>query len=295
MSFVIATPEMLTTAATDLAKIGSTITAANTAAAAVAKVLPASADEVSVAVAALFGTHAQEYQTVSAQVATFHDRFVDSALPSGALHGRLEFIRQVDRRLVHIRMVLPVAPYILLRHQLVGVAANPDRIYGEGMTDQSYAVDIAHPPAALLRLVNPILRSLLHTPLAGPLRTQLMVVSFTGRKTGRHFSIPLSAHVIDNDLYALTEAGWKHNFSDGAAAQVVYDGKTTAMRGELIRDRAVVSELFLRAAQAYGVKRGQRMLGLSFRDRRIPTLEEFAEAVDRLKLVAIRLTPADNS
>lgn len=115
-------------------------------------------------------------------------------------------------------MVLPVAPYILLRHQLVGVAANPDRIYGEGMTDQSYAVDIAHPPAALLRLVNPILRSLLHTPLAGPLRTQLMVVSFTGRKTGRHFSIPLSAHVIDNDLYALTEAGWKHNFSDGAAA-----------------------------------------------------------------------------
>lgn len=192
-------------------------------------------------------------------------------------------------------MVLPVAPYILLRHQLVGVAANPDRIYGEGMTDQSYAVDIAHPPAALLRLVNPILRSLLHTPLAGPLRTQLMVVSFTGRKTGRHFSIPLSAHVIDNDFYALTEAGWKHNFSDGAAAQVVYDGKTTAMRGELIRDRAVVSELFLRAAQAYSVKRGQRMLGLSFRDRRIPTLEEFAEAVDRLKLVAIRLTPADNS
>lgn len=94
------------------------------------------------------------------------------------------------------------------------------------MTDQSYAVDIAHPPAALLRLVNPILRSLLHTPLAGPLRTQLMVVSFTGRKTGRHFSIPLSAHVIDNDLYALTEAGWKHNFSDGAAAQV----STTARR-----------------------------------------------------------------
>lgn len=78
MSFVIATPEMLTTAATDLAKIGSTITAANTAAAAVAKVLPASADEVSVAVAALFGTHAQEYQTVSAQVATFHDRFVQT-------------------------------------------------------------------------------------------------------------------------------------------------------------------------------------------------------------------------
>ncbi|MXI80645.1 hypothetical protein GR254_11585 [Mycobacterium tuberculosis] len=39
------------------------------------------------------------------------------------------------------------------------------------MTDQSYAVDIAHPPAALLRLVNPILRSLPHSLYGtGPLR-----------------------------------------------------------------------------------------------------------------------------
>ncbi|OSC42530.1 hypothetical protein [Mycobacterium decipiens] len=161
------------------------------------------------------------------------------------------------------------------------------------MTEQSYAVDIGHPPSALLRLVNPLLGALLRTPLAGPLHTQLMVLNFTGRKTGRQYSIPLSAHVIDNDLYALTGAGWKHNFRGGGAAQVVYDGKTTAMRGELIRDRAVVSDLCLRCAQSYGVKRAQTMMGLKFRDQRIPTLEEFTEAVDRLQLAAVRLTATD--
>jgi hypothetical protein len=160
------------------------------------------------------------------------------------------------------------------------------------MTEQPYAVDVGHPPSALIRVVNPILGSLLTTPLAGPLRKQLMVLSFTGRKTGRQFSIPLSAHVIDHDLYALTGAVWKQNFRDGAAAQVVYDGKTTAMRGELIRDRAVVSDLLLRCSQSYGVKRAQRMIGLKFRDQRIPTLEEFAEAVDRLHLAAVKLTAA---
>jgi hypothetical protein len=102
----------------------------------------------------------------------------------------------------------------------------------------------------------------------------------------------VSAHLIDNDLYALTGAPWKQNFRGGAPAQVVYDGKTTAMQGELIRDRAVVSDLYLRCAQSYGVKRAQRMIGLKFRDRRIPTLEEFGEAVDRMHLAAIRLIPA---
>jgi hypothetical protein len=160
------------------------------------------------------------------------------------------------------------------------------------MAEQSHAIDVGHPPSAVLRLVNPLLCAVLRTPLAGPAGKQLMVLSFTGRKTGRQFTIPVSAHVIDNDLYALTGAPWKQNFRGGANAQVVYRGKTSTMRGELIADRAVVADLYLRCAQSYGVKRAQRMIGVKFREQRIPTLEEFGEAVDRLKLVAIKFTPA---
>jgi hypothetical protein len=159
-------------------------------------------------------------------------------------------------------------------------------------SEQSHAIDVGHPPSALLRLVNPVLGFLLRTPLAGPARTRLMVLSFTGRKTGKPYSIPLSAHVIDDQLYALTGAPWKQNFRNGAEARVVYDGKTTAMRGELIRDRAVVCDLFRRCAESYGVRRAQLMMGLKFRDQRIPTREEFAEAVDRLHLAAVRLVAA---
>jgi hypothetical protein len=160
------------------------------------------------------------------------------------------------------------------------------------MTQQSPAITVSHPPNAILRAVNPILRTLLRTPLAGPARQQIMVVSFTGRKTGRRYSIPLSAHQIDNGLYAMTAAPWKNNFRDGAAAEVLHNGKTTTMRGELIGDRAVVADLYRRVAESYGAKRAQSMMGLKFRDQRIPTLEEFTEAVDREHLVAIRLTPA---
>ncbi|SEP87747.1 hypothetical protein SAMN04488583_1329 [Mycobacterium sp. 88mf] len=160
------------------------------------------------------------------------------------------------------------------------------------MTEQSPPITVAHPPKGMMRVVNPALRLMLRTPFAGAARKQFMVLTVRGRKTGQQYAIPLSAHFIDNILYAMTDAGWKHNFRDGATAEVLHDGKTTTMRGEMIADRATVADLFHRCAVSYGVKRAQRMMGLTFRDQRIPTLEEFTDAVDREHLVAIKLTPA---
>jgi hypothetical protein len=160
------------------------------------------------------------------------------------------------------------------------------------MAEQSFAVSLSHPPAALLRAVNPMVGRLLRTRLAGPLRRQMMVVNVTGRKSGRQYSIPLSAHRIDGALYALTSAPWKNNFRGGADAQVLHDGKLVAMRGELITDPHVVAEMSHRCAQSLGVKRAQTMMGLKFRDNRIPTVDEFADAARRERYAAVRLTPA---
>jgi hypothetical protein len=160
------------------------------------------------------------------------------------------------------------------------------------MTEQSNAITVSHPPDALLRVFNPILTLLLRTPFAGAARNQFMVVDFSGRKSGRHYSIPLSAHLIDDILYAMTGATWKNNFRDGAAAQVLHDGKTTTMRGELITDKALITDLYSRCAESYGAKRAERAMGLGFRDHQMPTHDQFAEAVDRLHLNAIRFTPA---
>jgi hypothetical protein len=160
------------------------------------------------------------------------------------------------------------------------------------MTDQSPAVTVSHPSERVLRAVNPFLKFLLRTPLAGPARKQLMVLSFTGRKSGNQYSLPVSAHQIDNQLYALAGAPWTKNFRGGRAAEVLLNGKTTKMNGELIVDPAVVSDLSHRLADSYGVKQAQRMMGLAFRDQRIPTVEEFKEAAEREGIVAVRLTPA---
>lgn len=84
MSFLHAAPEALAAAASDVAGIGSTISAANAAAALpTTGPLAAAADEVSAQVAAVLSRYAQGYQQLSAQMAAFHDQFV-LALKSGA-------------------------------------------------------------------------------------------------------------------------------------------------------------------------------------------------------------------
>jgi hypothetical protein len=169
-----------------------------------------------------------------------------------------------------------------------------DGTYGEVMTEQSPAITTSHPNPTLIRLFNPVLTLLLRTPLLGGARKQFMTVSFTGRKTGRHFTVPLSAHLVDGILYALSggNAKWKYNFRGGATAQVLYDGKTTTMRGELIEDTALVADLYTRVTQSYGAKRAGRSMGLSFRNNEVPTRDDFGEAAEQLPLRAIRFTPA---
>jgi Flp pilus assembly protein TadG len=84
MAYVIAAPEMMTSAASDLAAIGSNVSAAHMVAAArTTSVIPAAADEVSAGIAQLFSQHAANYQALAAQAAAFNDQFVQH-LTAGA-------------------------------------------------------------------------------------------------------------------------------------------------------------------------------------------------------------------
>ncbi len=78
MSYVIVAPDLVSAAATDLANIRSTISAASSAAAgSTTALLPAAEDEVSAAIAAMFGAHGKAFQAMSAQAAAFHEQFVN--------------------------------------------------------------------------------------------------------------------------------------------------------------------------------------------------------------------------
>ncbi len=83
-SFVLISPEVVTTAAADLDALGSAIRSANAAAAgSTPSVIAAAQDEVSTAISRVFGSYAHEFQALSAQAALFHEQFVQT-LTSGS-------------------------------------------------------------------------------------------------------------------------------------------------------------------------------------------------------------------
>jgi hypothetical protein len=91
MSYVIAAPEMMTAAATDLASIGSTLSAAHmTAALPTAAVIPAAADEVSASVAHLFSQYGGGFQALAVKASVFHDQFVHTLKASASAYTSTE-------------------------------------------------------------------------------------------------------------------------------------------------------------------------------------------------------------
>jgi hypothetical protein len=91
MSAVIAMPELMADAATNLATIGDTLNTAHmTAAASTVTVLPAAADEVSASIAHLFSGYAQDYQKLAAKAAGFHAQFVQKLTASAGAYASAE-------------------------------------------------------------------------------------------------------------------------------------------------------------------------------------------------------------
>ncbi|ORA10017.1 PE family protein [Mycobacterium asiaticum] len=91
MSFVVTTPEWVTTAAENLAGIGSTLEQATASAASPTTGLAAAAaDEVSAAISRVFGAFGEEFQAVSAQGAAFHAEFIRLMSSSAAAYAGAE-------------------------------------------------------------------------------------------------------------------------------------------------------------------------------------------------------------
>jgi hypothetical protein len=84
MAYVIAAPEMMAAAATDLAGIGSALSEARIAAAPpTVALVPAAGDEVSSGIAHLFSRYAEDFHGLAGRATAFHENFAQQ-LTAGA-------------------------------------------------------------------------------------------------------------------------------------------------------------------------------------------------------------------
>ena len=97
--------------------------------------------------------------------------------------------------------------------------------------------------ARIMRAVNVPMRAVLSLPVATPLSGNLMLVSYTGRKSGKAYRQPVS-YVRSGDVLLTPGGGrWTLNLADGRPARIRLRGHDTPTRPELVTDPAEAERL----------------------------------------------------
>src|SRR3954451_8270948 len=115
------------------------------------------------------------------------------------------------------------------------------------------------PPDAVLRLVNPLLRTLVPSPVGRLLPGSVAVLRFTGRRSGRTLRIVAGVHDLDGASVVFTSRPWRLNFRGGRAVEVAQSGKWRRGTADLVEDPEQVASA-LRQVLAAGTS--PRTLGL---------------------------------
>lgn len=140
------------------------------------------------------------------------------------------------------------------------------------------------PPSLLLKVGNPVFGWLLARG-KGP-TSDMMLLSWRGRKSGRQYSTPVSRFEPDGQLFTTTSSPWRHNFAGGHAADVVLDGRSVAAEGTMVDDPATVGAAMRRVIDEMGDSAKRAM---AIRWETDPTAEELASFAEDEGIVLIEL------
>jgi len=136
--------------------------------------------------------------------------------------------------------------------------------------------------------VNRIVRAVLRSPLHGLLSGNTLLLTLTGRKTGKQYTIPVS-YIQDGDmLTCYTASAWWKNVRGGAPVTVILRGQERSGHADVISDdRAAIAAALANVFRR--VPRDARYSGVRLNQNGQPHPADVARAAQFLVIVRIRL------
>jgi hypothetical protein len=150
------------------------------------------------------------------------------------------------------------------------------------MTTTAVARD-ARPPLLLVKIMNPVLRWVLRTPL-GRLIRPVALLEFVGCRGGR-FRIPVGWHAAQEGPVIVTPARWRRNLREPTTVRVYHRGRKHRFIATLDEDPASVAVTLQSIADRHDGS--LRAIGVDMPPGHLITQAD-VDAVDR---AVIRLTP----
>lgn len=103
-------------------------------------------------------------------------------------------------------------------------------------------------PEWAFRFVNPIVIALLSSPLRGLLGGSIVVMRYSGKKSGREYRVPVRFIRDGDDIIVSTskDTAWWRNFLGGGDAKLLIDASESSYSGDAIVDNDQVIAPLLR-------------------------------------------------
>ena len=91
-------------------------------------------------------------------------------------------------------------------------------------------------PESFFVFINPMMKLLLNSPLHAIMSHSVLVLYFTGRKSGRRFSTPLRFHREGETIrcFSSGETQWWRNFREPTTANIQMQGQRLEYQGMLL-------------------------------------------------------------
>ncbi|MBZ0284559.1 MAG: nitroreductase/quinone reductase family protein [Anaerolineae bacterium] len=97
------------------------------------------------------------------------------------------------------------------------------------------------------KFINPILNQLLRSPLHGLVSRNLMLITFTGRKSHHIYTTPVEYRRVGDTIMVLSRKGraWWKNLQGGAPVTVSVHGQELQGQAEVVPvDEQVIKQVF---------------------------------------------------
>ncbi len=140
--------------------------------------------------------------------------------------------------------------------------------------------------------VNKMVTAMLRTPILHKLVSrQLLLLSFTGRKSAKHYTTPVSYYRQGKTIIILTKRfrTWWHNFQQAIPVEVCLEGKTFQGQGQALTDEASIIPIFTDSMAQHSTDAS--VYGVRFDSPGVPNGEDIRRLA--AKIVVIQITLAE--
>jgi deazaflavin-dependent oxidoreductase (nitroreductase family) len=136
--------------------------------------------------------------------------------------------------------------------------------------------------------INNTMKFVLRSPLNGLVSKTVLLITFTGRKSGKTYTTPVSYSQSDGHVTIFTHANWWENLLGEAPVILRIRGQEIQGLAEPVADDKVAVAAGL-TEHLRKVPSDARYYGVTFDEHGIPRAEEVEKAVQSTVMISVRL------